>query len=439
MQGIEFVNELCCNYLTIPYEGDEEDFALRMMTENTAVAFLPMELRRLDEQRYLYYNISGMQNMEILHGEAPIDRKTFQTFMWQLHEAIEESRELFLAGDGICLEPHLLFWELGTGRWRFLYVPGKDTRELEEARNEREKLAEFLVMHMDFEDKELADIVYRFYEEVCAGINFPWRETASDIYALKAGPQKTEEWKERKEQGDWEAGEQEITEPEMKKAEWADKETEREANTVNHHENEKGRTILCIFLCAAATMTLVLGRIMPEMMRYGSGAAALLAAALLVILIKRKKRKAGCRKEAYEAVSLTDTEPEDAFYKIAVREEELEEMRDTAEERTVYMEIQSSQEKKLYGVGKYRRQKIFLERMPCLVGKDKTLADHVIADPTVSRMHAKFSLEGEAVWMQDLNSTNGTYHNGMRLAPNEKVALETEDEVAFGQTQFVFR
>ncbi|MDE6950472.1 MAG: FHA domain-containing protein, partial [Lachnospiraceae bacterium] len=45
----------------------------------------------------------------------------------------------------------------------------------------------------------------------------------------------------------------------------------------------------------------------------------------------------------------------------------------------------------------------------------------------------------ETVWMQDLNSTNGTYHNGMRLKPHEKVALETEDEIGFGQMQFVFR
>lgn len=440
MGGIEFVNDLCCNYLTIPYGGSGEDFALRMMTENETAAFLPVELRRLDGQTYLYYNISGAQNMEILYGETPMDRKVFQTFMWQLREAMEESGELFLAGDGICLEPCFLFWELGAGRWKFLYIPGQDTREPEEAQRERENLAEFLVMHMDYEDKELADTVYRFYEEVCAGINFPWRDTGFDRYGLKTGPQKTEEWKEGKGQGAWKSGEQEITEEtEIENAEPENKETEREAGTVNDHENKKGQTIFCIFLCAAVAMTLVSGRVMPETTKYGLGASTLFAVVLFVTLVKKKGRKAGCGKETYETATLTDTEDEDAFYNIAVREEQFKEMRDAAEERTVYMEMQSSQEKKLYGAGKYRRQKIFLERMPCLIGKDSTLADHVIADPTVSRMHAKFSLEGETVWMQDLNSTNGTYHNGMRLTPNEKVALESEDEVAFGQAQFVFR
>ena len=71
MQEIEFVNDLRCNYLTIPYAGEEKDFALRMLTENIAEGFLKMELRRMDGQTYLYYNISGMQSMEIIYMEKP--------------------------------------------------------------------------------------------------------------------------------------------------------------------------------------------------------------------------------------------------------------------------------------------------------------------------------------------------------------------------------
>ena len=89
MGEFEFINDLCCNYLTIPYEGREEDFALRMMTENITDVFSDMELRRLDGRVFLYYKISGMQSIEILYAEKPMDRSAFQTFMWHLHEAIE--------------------------------------------------------------------------------------------------------------------------------------------------------------------------------------------------------------------------------------------------------------------------------------------------------------------------------------------------------------
>lgn len=103
------------------------------------------------------------------------------------------------------------------------------------------------------------------------------------------------------------------------------------------------------------------------------------------------------------------------------------------------MDIGREQERKLYGIGKFRQQRIFLDTLPCLVGKDKALVNHIITDASVSRMHARFFAEKETVWMQDLNSTNGTYHNGMRLSPNERVILEAEDEIGFGQAQFVFR
>lgn len=425
MRGIEFVNDLCCNYLTIPYESTEDDFALRMMTENEAEAFLPMELRRMDEEIFLYYNISGKQNMEIFYAEKPIERKAFQKFMWQLREAIEQSRELFLPWDGICLEPSTLFFDLGKGQWEFLYIPGQDKREMEEVQSEREKLAEFLVMHMDYDDKDLTEAVYRFYEEICAGKIYP------DFWGDKMASEKTWEMEqeERAEKAemekedhveDWEFEEPEAREP------------EREIKVENICRKRKLQAILCILLCVAVTVTLVAGRIVPDMIVAGGAATALLVTALLATIIKSKNSDEDAGHDSENVIFVGS---EEKLY----NEEKYEEEEYTTEEKTVYMDINREQEKKLYGLGKFRRQKIFLDKLPCLVGKDKTLVNHIIADSSVSRMHAKIFAEEEMIWVQDLNSTNGTYHNGMRLNPNEKVILEPEDEIGFGQVQFVFR
>lgn len=421
MQGIEFVNELCCNYLTVPYEGEEGDFALRMITENAVDAFLPIELRRIDEQTFLYYNISGMQNMEILYGEKPMDRRTFQNFMWQLHKAMEESCELFLPGDGICLEPVCLFREWGTERWKFLYIPVQRTREPEETQRERENLTEFLVMHMDYEDRELTEAVYRFYEGICTEKNFFWNIETQKMYADFSEEKKAPEKEEREEI---------VSNREQSVCEF---EEEGETEKVNDDKDQKRRIIPGILLCAAIAVTFVSGRIVPAIVPYGAAISALLAAVFLILRIRRGR---GVQEE-FEPEDIIGEELQDVVYKTAG--EEYKENDETPPERTVYMEIENRQERKLYGMGKCRRQKIFLERLPCLVGKEKTLADYVIEDASVSRMHAKFWMEQETVWMQDLNSTNGTYHNGIRLTPNEKVALETEDEIRFGQAQFVFR
>ena len=60
-------------------------------------------------------------------------------------------------------------------------------------------------------------------------------------------------------------------------------------------------------------------------------------------------------------------------------------------------------------------------------------------DSSVSRMHARItSVEGDA-YLEDLNSTNGTYQNGQRMHPYEKKKLEEGDEIKFGKVVFVFR
>src|SRR5436305_1836042 len=39
----------------------------------------------------------------------------------------------------------------------------------------------------------------------------------------------------------------------------------------------------------------------------------------------------------------------------------------------------------------------------------------VVADPTVSRLHAEFDLKDDAVWVRDVGSRNGTYVNGVQV------------------------
>lgn len=434
MERIEFANDLCCNYLTIPYEGGESDFALRMMTENVTNTFLPLELRRLDGEIFLYYNISGMQNMEILYGEKPIDRKTFLAFIRRLHEAMEESRELFLPGDGICLEPFMLFWDLGAEKWKFIYIPEGDKRADREVQREREKLAEFLVAHMDYDDRDLTETVYRFYEEICAGKICP--DFFGKSTMLENGGEREEDEEEEKRParvGDPDLQEWEFEVPDGEEA-------ERGAAAENGHETGKMQLISGILLCTSLAGTVAAGRIMPDMLLPGGVVSALLAFFFFFTAAKRKSRD---KHRICELETISPEKWDGELYKTAgmpgeIREEEIGEENKT-EEKTVFMDIRKEQERKLYGIGKFKQQNIFLDKLPCLVGKDKTLVDHMIADISVSRMHAKFFAVDNAVWMQDLNSTNGTYHNGLRLQPNEKVVLEAEDEIGLGKVQFVFR
>jgi pSer/pThr/pTyr-binding forkhead associated (FHA) protein len=49
-----------------------------------------------------------------------------------------------------------------------------------------------------------------------------------------------------------------------------------------------------------------------------------------------------------------------------------------------------------------------------------------------SRQHARITFESGVVSVEDLNSSNGTYVNRIKLAPNTKLALKPGDSIQIG-------
>lgn len=74
-----------------------------------------------------------------------------------------------------------------------------------------------------------------------------------------------------------------------------------------------------------------------------------------------------------------------------------------------------------------------LASFPVHVGKLKGSAEIIIEDDSVSRVHAKFREQNGRIYLQDLNSTNGTYVNGKPIEALEEMEIHREDELQFGK------
>jgi hypothetical protein len=70
------------------------------------------------------------------------------------------------------------------------------------------------------------------------------------------------------------------------------------------------------------------------------------------------------------------------------------------------------------------------------IGRE-AVSDLVLADMTVSRVHARLALVGEDWMLADLGSTNGTRVNGWRV--RDPVVVRAGDRVRFGGAVFVMR
>ena len=53
-------------------------------------------------------------------------------------------------------------------------------------------------------------------------------------------------------------------------------------------------------------------------------------------------------------------------------------------------------------------------------------------DQSISRLHARIIKETDGYYLEDMNSTNGTFKNGLQLQPYERRKLEEGDEITLG-------
>ena len=82
---------------------------------------------------------------------------------------------------------------------------------------------------------------------------------------------------------------------------------------------------------------------------------------------------------------------------------------------------------------------ILLTEFPFFIGKSGDKTHHTIEDSTVSRFHARIDREEEELWLTDLNSTNGTFLNGIRLIPFGRMRVNKGDSIVISRKRYEFK
>ena len=84
-------------------------------------------------------------------------------------------------------------------------------------------------------------------------------------------------------------------------------------------------------------------------------------------------------------------------------------------------------------------ERIGINKPEFVIGKERRRVDYCIADnSSVSRTHAKVRVRSGVCYISDLGSTNCTYVNGSKLAPNQEVALRNGDKIKIADEEFDF-
>ena len=87
--------------------------------------------------------------------------------------------------------------------------------------------------------------------------------------------------------------------------------------------------------------------------------------------------------------------------------------------------------------GMENRNNLIIDKECTRIGQTDE-SDAVICKDTISRFHAVINKEKQEFYIEDLNSTNGTFVNDEVLAYKEKKLLKSNDIVRFADVKYRF-
>lgn len=433
-----------------PPEAQTTGYQYRMLGMNRIEGILPCSLRHIDGTGYLYYDITGKQCIAGLYEDRKIPGEELYKLLEDAVSVSGAISEFLLDEQYLLLSQDQVFYDFGTGRYSFVYYPGEIVRP---------ELFRFLADRIDGRDKRAAAAAYRLCS-ISEGDRQALREAVREEAAQKDMPDPWENWKPE-ETIHADAGQDTDSGRDPKSGYRAeDREYERgaavrsrQAVSSDTAPADGRRPVLGArqLLIRIAVIMLSLagagGLIAVQLLLYisqrekrlcAAGAILLLITALLFgaemiarILKERKRRKDAMPGAPDYAES--DEKDLPVFGAVSGGDYRLR----CEEGNTVRLngkEIAG----RLYG--RDRGNRIDLKTLPITIGKAQSFADVVLSDPSISRVHARiYRGEEGSIEIRDLDSTNGTWINGVRISPDEKKTVQRGDEVRFGNVEYEYR
>lgn len=389
MLQTEFIRSLHCNYerVLLDKKPEEKKYQYCILSRGGIKGLLPCSLRYLNGLAYLYYDITSKQNIMQLYDKHCITGEWLKDFVWSLKQIQMELGRFLLNEQNIIWYPEQIFQDLEKNIFSFLYIP------YYEGEKSFLKLLSFLVEHIDYEDEMLVECVYKMYEQY---------ERNGEIYLqgqifedVKLLEQKEEENIQRRREACEEAGQREIKQRIIEQGTTEQGRAGQRENAEDYQAKKEDKRGFWSF--------------------WGD-----------------RKRQAKEMRDNYRE------NMQQAMQGYAVAEETVYEEEEYG--RTIYIEEKSEEVKVTHRIytpeGRLLAQ---LDSSALTIGKKRGEVDICLEDMSVSRIHAKIVKEEEDIYLEDMNSTNGTYKNGLRLQPYEKRKLEEGDEIKCGKKVLIFR
>ena len=458
-----YIRDLTHNYMVACPQGEGEDYALRMALTRKIEGLLPVEARMINDELFLYYQTDSLLSLENKSLVQRPGRQALKDLFLSLLRMEHLLRDYLIGVDCLYLSPETVFTNPADDSWHFICMP------FPHRQGTLDTFCESLLSVLDPEDRDAIADAYRICERTQEG-NVRLRdlvclltegdeeeeadEYTQDTSYRKPGRNASGRLPEgvavnmRHEGGQRDEGREYDGLPDDDDAASDPPPGARDDGKKRNLSVRPGIFTLLFTAVLFADLYIRKNHILTgagNILSLVVGAVCLAGAVGALVYGRRMKlpqddfsdagwTDAGSYDLWDDLYERDDAEPayEDAVYAD-------DDDADEPEETVLLSYSKNRRTPKLYGRNSVNNCNIALDRLPLTLGKLAGRVDLQLRDRSVSRVHAHINRDDNGgIVVKDMNSTNGTFLNGIRLRPNESVRIRTGDEICFGNMVFEY-
>lgn len=375
---IRYVRNLSGSHMVIKQAEAEMNWEKEMLLQNPLKELLVPDMVSENGEEVLWYDITGRQALDVILDTEEMDYETLRQLCGAVVAAAEKLEGLLLSPDAILLKPECIFIENHKNTVCLCYYPGNPVG----IGDGFHELMQYLLRKINHRDRAVVEAGYRLFEETAKE-----GYSITELLRLMTGGNFREE--------ETILVQETVSLPLSEKDERKSGQSEIPETAYQIKVKEKNKHISMI-----GKLQKWLLRKREELVRYLPG--------------KKKKEE-----------EVFVFEPEEV--------EDIRESRPTV----LLSEISLTPQGILKYEGEGNCSDLRIEDTPYIIGSDGA-CDGVIRSDIVSRRHAKITKAEEVYFIEDLNSSNGTYVGGELLNCRVKMSLQRNEIVLLGNEKFRF-
>ena len=422
-------------------------YKLRMLEENNIAYLLKPISTELDGKIFLKYNTGSDYVIERIMLRMKPDGEFLRVIMSQIFECIRTLGQYLLIPDDIVLEPSYMFYNCSSRELKLVYIPGygKDIRV------QIKGLLEYIMRIFDHRDSKGVQYMYSLYEWVA--------DEGADISAwMNINAYVDEKTGEAISNKDTNVAENGKMTPDI------ECENNFENNFENNLENKKIALRELILIVNTVAVGIAAVGYFIYHLNWAAIAGIILIVLLVIQLVSRICNMDDDADEAMAEYAANGTMDSSVASVNTISANTIETPMKKAVEMSMKKPVETSMKKPIetpidivkeqgYKIDKPTNNTCPHRMVPLnngsldailldaynekiVIGRGKKDTDYRVPTTQISRIHACVHLRNDGVYLEDMNSANGTFINSVRIPSNETRIVSAGDIVSFANEEF---